>query len=306
MSTPEVVVVGNAGLETQVYLLTSRLDLGREAHFSTNVDSVGQAGGYASRGYAALGLRTSYFGTLGQDPAGQIVRERLLEEGVDLSGVFVDPQGTARSINLVHPDGRRNCFYDGRGHMGLKADIKAFRKLARGARLAHFNLPNWSRALLPEARQLGLTVATDLQDVASLDDPYRQEFIEHSQILFCSSANLPDVANSARALAAGGRIVVVGMGAYGCALASKDGFWDFPALPGASPVVDSNGAGDALAVGFLTSHVLEGRDLKESIIRGQIAARFLCEQKAPKPLICRAELERRRGLLVTSLATPGQ
>jgi sugar/nucleoside kinase (ribokinase family) len=290
----DIIVVGNAGLDTQIYLPTSRLDLGREAHFCSNVDCVGQAGGYASRGYAALGLKTSYFGTLGQDAAGDIVRQQLSAEGIDLSGVFLDPHGTARSINLVYPDGHRNCFYDGRGHMDLTADASSFRAVALGARLAHFNLPNWARTLLPEAREMGLTVATDLQDVASLDDPYRRDFIEHSQIVFCSSVNLPGVASTARALAAAGRVVVVGMGAHGCALATQEGFWDFPPLPGEAEVVDSNGAGDALAVGFLTSYVIEGMGLPESILRAQIAARFVCEQKAPKSLIGPAEWERRR------------
>jgi acarbose 7IV-phosphotransferase len=40
--------------------------------------------------------------------------------------------------------------------------------------------------------------------------------------------------------------------------------------------VNTNGAGDALAVGFLTSHVLEGRTPVDSIRRGQIAARHAC------------------------------
>ena len=39
------------------------------------------------------------------------------------------------------------------------------------------------------------------------------------------------------------------------------------------PVIDTNGAGDGLAVGFLVSHVLEGRSLEESILRGQLTAR---------------------------------
>jgi sugar/nucleoside kinase (ribokinase family) len=40
--------------------------------------------------------------------------------------------------------------------------------------------------------------------------------------------------------------------------------------------VDTNGAGDALAVDFLSSYVLEGRSLAGSSHRGQLAARHAC------------------------------
>ncbi|WP_437930549.1 PfkB family carbohydrate kinase [Sorangium sp. So ce291] len=52
--------------------------------------------------------------------------------------------------------------------------------------------------------------------------------------------------------------MVVGMGARGCALATRDGVRYFPPVALDLPVVDTNGAGDGLAVGFLVSHVLEG------------------------------------------------
>jgi sugar/nucleoside kinase (ribokinase family) len=47
-----------------------------------------------------------------------------------------------------------------------------------------------------------------------------------------------------------------------------------------SPVIDTNGAGDGLAVGFLSSFVLDGYTLHDSILRGQIVARYSCSQKA--------------------------
>ena len=37
--------------------------------------------------------------------------------------------------------------------------------------------------------------------------------------------------------------------------------------------VDTNGAGDSLTVGFLSSYVLGGHGLEDAILRGQIAAR---------------------------------
>ena len=48
-----------------------------------------------------------------------------------------------------------------------------------------------------------------------------------------------------------------------------------------------------IATGFLSSHVLDRRDLRDSIRRGQIAARFTCAQKASSAsLITPEQMER--------------
>ena len=50
----DVVVVGNVGIDTNVYLPGSDIDFSVEANFTENFDYVGQAGGYASQGFAQL------------------------------------------------------------------------------------------------------------------------------------------------------------------------------------------------------------------------------------------------------------
>jgi len=192
------------------------LDPEAEGNFTRNHDYVGQAGGFASRGYARVGYRTAFVGALGDDLAGAMARDALARDGVDLRGVFRDPEGTARSVNLVFGDGRR-FFYDGKGHMGLRPDLDACRRMLARAQLAHVNIPNWARLLLPLARELGVPVGSDVQD----------------------------------------------------------------------------GAGDALAVGFLSARVLEGKSLEEAVMWGQAAARHACAQPAPKTnLVTASELRR--------------
>ena len=75
-------------------------------------------------------------------------------------------------------------------------------------------------------------------------------------------------------------IVVSGMGAQGCALGIREAIRYFAPVSLDMPVIDTNGAGDGLAVGFLSSYVLDGFSLEDSIRRGQIAARYTCAQKA--------------------------
>jgi hypothetical protein len=86
----DVVVIGGAGVDTNVYLGGDDIDWAVESNFTRNVDSAGQAGGYASRLFAQLGKRTGYIGPVGDDSLGQLLRDALARDGVDLAGVFVE------------------------------------------------------------------------------------------------------------------------------------------------------------------------------------------------------------------------
>lgn len=295
MKPLDVVVIGNVGIDTNVYFQTPEIDFDVEANFTENLDCLGQAGGYAARGYARLGKRTGFIGHVGDDCGGRFIRETFDGDGIDTRGLFTDPAGTARSVNFMFPDGRRKNFYDGKGHLKLRPEPAICAELLAGTRLVHFNIPDWARTLLPVARSQGATVACDLQDLVSLDDAYRRDFIEGADILFFSSANHPDPSPIIRALLDGrpGRVVVCGMGALGCALGTADAIRFFPPAPFKAPVVDSNGAGDSLAVGFLCSYVLAGASLEDSVLKGQIAARHACTLRADSSNLIRpADLER--------------
>lgn len=286
-------MIGNAGIDTNIYPYSDGIDWEVEANFTENIDYLGQAGGYASRGYAALGRPTAFIGHVGDDPGGRHIREVFARDGIDTRALWVDPAGTQRSVNFMFRDGRRKNFYDGKGHMAMAPDLARCRGVLAGARLAHFNLPNWARHLLPLARELGLTLACDLQDVVSLDDPYRADFIGAADIIFCSAVNHTPAELIAALLARRPQsTVVIGMGSRGCAVGTVAGAQLFPPPPLDLPVVDTNGAGDALAVGFLTSYVLEGRPLTESALRGQLVARHTCALRATTDgLVTAAQLE---------------
>ena len=160
--------------------------------------------------------------------------------------------------------------------------------------MAHFSIPNWARHLLPIALELGLIIACDIQDVIAIDDANSQDFVEQTDILFFSAVNQADPAPLIEAFLAlnPAQIVISGMGARGCALGTRKGVEYFPPVEIKAPVVDTNGAGDGLAVGFLTSYVLEGYSLQDSIQRGQIAARHTCTQRASSSsLITAAQLD---------------
>jgi sugar/nucleoside kinase (ribokinase family) len=293
--TYDVVVVGNAGIDTNIYLPGEDIDFSHEANFTQDIDYVGQAGAYASRGYASLGLRTAFIGSYGEDVLGQWVRQTFFKQGIGTEGMFIDPAGTSRSVNIMYQDGRRKNFYDGRGHMSLHPPLTIAKLILSQARMVHFNIPNWARELLPLTRNAGAVIACDIQDVVDPDDPYRQDFILSSDYLFFSAANHGEPEPIMRHFwHKNPRVeIVAGMGAEGCAVGSGGIIRRFPAVDLDLPIIDTNGAGDALAVGYLTARVFNGLPVEDAVLRGQIGARHTCAQKATTDtLITPALLER--------------
>ena len=279
----EVVVIGAAGLDTCVYLPPDA-DLSSDVTFTSTLDGVGQAGGYASLVYASLGLSTAYLGALGDDAAGRQVRDVLESRGVDTSSCFLDPEGTARSVNLMTPDGRRRGCYDGRGNPSLHLDLDLATTAVRGARLCHVNIPTWARDVLPIARAAGCTILTDLQDVADPDDVYRLDFVHGSDLLAFSCARDIDPAAMMHAYwVRNPRLIqLAGLGAGGCAVGVDGTVVHHPAPPSDLPIQDTNGAGDTLAAAFAWSLVVDGRTPDDAAARAQRAARITCSQRVPK------------------------
>lgn len=75
-----VVVIGNVGADSNVYLHSADIDWSVEANFTEDLDYVGQAGGYASRGYAQTGRRTTFIGHIGDDWGGLCATSSIATE----------------------------------------------------------------------------------------------------------------------------------------------------------------------------------------------------------------------------------
>jgi sugar/nucleoside kinase (ribokinase family) len=175
--------------------------------------------------------------------------------------------------------------------MTVVPDIEVWRPVLDGARLVHFSIPNWARRVLPAARAAGAVISVDLQDVDDIADPYRRDFVAAADVLFLSSVHLSDPRGALDALYRPGRVVVCGIGARGCAVRSDDGYAEHRAVSLPEPVLDSTGAGDALAAATLSAHILEGRALADAVHRGQLAARWCCSHRGSRSLITGHELD---------------
>lgn len=310
----DVVVVGAAGVDTLVYLPVGEPDWARDSTMVDTVDTVGQAGAFSARGFARLGWRTGFIGAFGDDWAAVMVRAAFAADGVTIAAEVLDPAGTARSVNLMTGDGGRRAFYDGRGHDQVRAPDAG--DAFTGARLAVFHLSDWCRRLLPAARAAGCVLAVDLQDLDWVDDPYRRDFIAAADVVFFSGAHIADPAGCARELLSRGpSVAVAGLGANGAMVAwrAPDGGVAQPVLVPAPdldlPIIDTNGAGDALAVGTLHDLALlappagsytsddMAAAMTSAVLSGQCAARWTCMRSGGDHLLTRTDLARLRTLI---------
>lgn len=226
---------------------------------------------------ARLGLRTRFLGKLGSDDLGAAYRERFAAAGVDTSRFKTGDLPNGTCLALVTPDAQRT----------LRTSLAAAATLTpeeitpddfAGCRHAHiegylvFNRA-LADAVLAAARAAGCTVSLDLASFDVIHATRDWIFAQLEQGLDIVLANedeiralFQDDASSydalARRLAAYGGVAAVKVGKDGAWVARGDELHRVAPVTVAE-VVDTNGAGDAWAAGFLAAH-LRGADLAEA------------------------------------------
>ncbi len=272
----DVLVVGGSGVDTVVRVPELPVPFVDSVAVPQIHDYVAHTGNGVALGCHALGLRTSFVDAIGDDPQGALVRARYASEGLDFHHT-ISPAGTARSVNLVDPAGRRLSLYDGRHPMELQLPPALYRPLLDGARHVHLSIMNFSRALIPELVERGLPFSTDLHDWDG-ENPYHRDFGYSADLVQLSTTALGDrvAAVLGDILARGrARVVVATAGAAGSYVWPRDGALTLVPAVTPRPVVDSNGAGDSYLAGFLYGY-LNGLPVLECARVGALAGGWAC------------------------------
>jgi len=229
----------------------------------------GGSAGNTSVSAARLGLRTTFLGKLGNDATARAYKENFGQSGGDVSRFKYADLANARCVSLITPDAARTmrtclgaAMTLGPGEVS-PADF-------RGCRHAHiegyllFNR-DLANAVIAAARAAGCTISIDLAsfEVVNAARDWILAQLHHGiDIVFANEdeihALFPGVGHDypalARRLAEFGGLAAVKIG--------KDGAWVAKGselhriLPVTAPqVIDTTGAGDAWAAGFLYGYL---------------------------------------------------
>jgi sugar/nucleoside kinase (ribokinase family) len=279
-SFPEggVYCTGNIVLDILVRPLEALPEWGTTTWVDSIEQHLGGNGAITSYALGKLGAPVRLAGMVGDDASGEYVLGRLGSAGVDLSEVGVAPGAqTATTVGIIN-QGCERLFLHVRGASDL-VEPDQFRFNAErltGFSYFHlgslFHLPRVraaGRTLLERARQAGLVTSFDtmwdttgrwMADIGPLCPLIDLLFVNQDEArMLAGSAEPAEVGPFFRRHGAG--IVVLKMGASGCAVSAPGEEFVAPAFP--VEAVDSTGAGDSFCAGFLAA-LRRGFSLREA------------------------------------------
>lgn len=228
----------------------------------------GGAAGNATLGAARLGLRATYLGKIGGDITAENYFENFTAAGGDSSRFKRAALPNGRCLSLVTPDGQRTL----RTHLGAAMTLSPDEVTAAdftGARHALiegyllFN-PALADKVIRTARAAGCSISIDLASFEVVKAAREWIFAQLREGVDIVFANEDEAAalfgrkdayeNFARELAGFGGIAAVKMGGDGAWIAQGKHLHRIVPVR-AERVVDTTGAGDSWAAGFLYGHL---------------------------------------------------
>lgn len=208
-----------------------------------------------SSALTVLGDDVKLLALCGDDTAGKAVRDYLKTQKISDDYVLSFSKSTAQSVVLYDKDGKRSVYCDLTDMQDNAYDTDMFTEVSKDSDIAVLCNINFARPLIAKAKEMGLTIATDVHCLGDIHDEYNKDFIEAADILFLSNESFvdreEDFVNNLKTVT-NAQIIVVGMGKKGALLylRESDCFKFFSAVY-TRPVVNTVGAGDSLFASFL-------------------------------------------------------
>ena len=283
-------------------------DMGRATEMS------GGSGANTIVGIANFGARAAFIGKVRDDQIGRHYTQDIRTAGVAFETAPAS-QGPATGCSyiLVTPDGERTMnTYLGAAQELTPADIDADQVAASA--FVYLEGYLWDPKSAKEAfvkaatiaHQAGRQVALTLSDSFCVDR-YRDEFLELMRggtvdLVFANEAELhslyqtSDFDTALKALRSDIGLAAVTRSEKGCVVASKEGVTAVPAFP-VKKIVDTTGAGDLFAAGFLFG-LSRGVGHENAGRLGGLAAAEVIQHIGARPQVSLKELARQNSLPV--------
>jgi sugar/nucleoside kinase (ribokinase family) len=265
---------------------------------SAAVETSGGSAANTVAGVASLGGRAHYVGKVAADPLGEIFAHDIRAIGAHYATApLADGPATARCLINVTPDGERTmCTYLGASVRLTAADVVA-ETIAEAQTLyleGYLFDPDEARRAFAKAAAIARGAGRSI--ALSLSDPFVVErhrsgllaFIDAEvDVLLANEAEAgalfeaTDLDAALEALRGRVRIAAVTRGARGSVILANGATVQVEAEPVAQ-VVDTTGAGDQYAAGFLVG-LARGRQLAECGRLGSLAAAEVIAHVGPRP-----------------------
>jgi adenosine kinase len=279
--------------------------------------AVEMSGGSAANtivGIANLGARAAYVGKVKDDQIGRLYIHDIRAAKVAFeTKPASDGPATGCSYILVTPDGERTMnTYLGAAQELVPGDIDPTQVAA--ASIVYLEGYLWDPKSAKEAfvkaadiaHGAGRQVALTLSDSFCVDR-YRDEFLDLMRkgtvdLIFANEAELhslyqtSDFDTALKQLRKDTKLAVVTCSEKGCVVASADGVIAVPAFP-IERMVDTTGAGDLFAAGFLFGMV-RGTGYENAGRLGALAAAEVIQHIGARPQTSLKELAQKNGLPV--------
>jgi adenosine kinase len=264
-------------------------------------------------GAASFGARTAFVGKVKNDPLGQVFSHDIRAAGVAFdTPPAVDGASTGRCYVLVTPDGERTLnTYLGAAQDLHPNDIDA--EAVAASAITYLEGYLWDPKNAKDAFVKAAKIAHDAQRLVALTlsdsfcvDRWRDEFLGLIRsgtidLLFANEAELhslyqtADFDTAVAALRADARLAVVTRSEKGCLVVTRESTRAVHAIP-VERVVDTTGAGDLFAAGFLFGLARE-LATEDAARLGVLAAAEVIQHLGARPETSLKELARDNGLL---------
>jgi sugar/nucleoside kinase (ribokinase family) len=265
-------------------------------------------------GAASLGCRVAFIGKLKDDETGAAFAHDIRAAKVDFSTAFAkDGPASARCLVLVTPDGQRtmNTFLGASQNL-TEADVDE--DVVKQSAIVYLEGYLWdppaAKAAFVKAAKIargaGSRVALTLSDPFCVDR-YREEFLGlirsgSVQIVFANESELHslyqtgDFDTAAAQLRAENILGIVTRSERGSVVVTRDEVLAVPAFP-IDRVVDTTGAGDLFAAGFLAG-LTKRKNLETCARLGALAAAEIIQHIGARPLEDLGQLAARNGIAI--------
>jgi sugar/nucleoside kinase (ribokinase family) len=275
------------------------------AQMGEGTETSGGSAANTMAGFASFGGKGGFIGKVADDELGKIFQNDIRSLGVqfDTQPLAMGAK-TGRCLILVTPDAQRtmNTFLGASVELnGGDVDVD----LIAQAKVTYLEGYLYDRE---QAKQAFVTAAEAAHNNGhrvslTLSDPFcvdrhRHDFLglveKHVDILFANEEEIKslymqqDFEDAKSAISEHCEIAVLTRGDKGCVVIADGKEVALPAAPVAN-VVDTTGAGDQFAAGFLYGFT-EGLGIEESAKLGILAASEVISHIGPRPLVSLAEL----------------